>query len=107
MRGEKKGGESAGKYGGYIGHVNLTDINSVSLAKIQNIGHALIFQLYQRFLCKKNGSVTINDNHLVNAECALYVGQTRRHIHTRISEHMGVSPLIGKKRSVSTSYPYH
>ena len=28
--------------------------------------------------------------------------QTRRHIHTRISEHMGVSPLTGKKRSVST-----
>ena len=25
-----------------------------------------------------------------------------RHIHTRISEHMGVSPLTGKKRSVST-----
>ena len=33
---------------------------------------------------------------------ALYVGQTRRHIHTRISEHMGNSPLTGKKRSVST-----
>ena len=36
--------------------------------------------------------------HVVNAECAFYVGQTRRHIHARISEHMGVSPLIGKKR---------
>ena len=33
---------------------------------------------------------------------ALYVGQTRRHIHTRISEHMGVSPLTGKERSIST-----
>ena len=32
----------------------------------------------------------------------MYVGQTRRHIHTRISEPMGVSPLTGKKRSVST-----
>ena len=28
---------------------------------------------------------------------ALYFGQTRRHFHTRISEHMGVSPLSGKK----------
>ena len=28
---------------------------------------------------------------------ALYVGQTRRHVHTRISEHLGVSPLTGKK----------
>ena len=33
---------------------------------------------------------------------ALYVGQTRRHIHTRISEHMKVSPLTGKKRSIPT-----
>ena len=33
---------------------------------------------------------------------ALYVGQTRRHIHTRISEHMRVSPLTGKERSIST-----
>ena len=31
-----------------------------------------------------------------------YVGQTRRHIHTRISEDMGVSPLTGKERSIST-----
>jgi hypothetical protein len=33
---------------------------------------------------------------------ALYVGQTRRHIHTRVSEHMGVSLLTGKERSIST-----
>jgi hypothetical protein len=33
---------------------------------------------------------------------ALYVGQARRHIHTRISEHMGVTPLTGKEGSVST-----
>jgi hypothetical protein len=32
----------------------------------------------------------------------LYVGQTRRHIHTLISEHMGVSPLTGRERSIST-----
>ena len=30
---------------------------------------------------------------------ALYIGQTRRHLHTRISEHMGISPLTGKKVS--------
>ena len=35
---------------------------------------------------------------------ALYLGQTRRHIHTRISEHMGVSPLTGKKRA-TTLFP--
>ena len=42
--------------------------------------------------------------YLYKCQCcgALYVGQTRRHIHTCISEHMGVSPLTGKKRSVST-----
>ena len=32
---------------------------------------------------------------------ALYVGQTRRHIHARISEHMGVSSKTGSKLSVS------
>ena len=32
---------------------------------------------------------------------ALYVGQTRRHIHMRISEHTGVSPKTGNKLSVS------
>ena len=31
----------------------------------------------------------------------MYVGQTRRHIHTRISEHMGVSSKTGNKLSVS------
>ena len=31
---------------------------------------------------------------------ALYVGQTRRHIQTRISEHMGVSSKTGNKLSV-------
>ena len=42
--------------------------------------------------------------YLYKCKCcgALYVGQTRRHIHTRISEHMGVSHLTGNKRSVST-----
>ena len=42
--------------------------------------------------------------YLYKCQCCsgLYVGQTRRHIHTRISEHMDVSPLTGKKRSVST-----
>ena len=42
--------------------------------------------------------------YLYKCQCcsALYVGQTRRHIHTRISEHMDVSPLTGEKRSVST-----
>ena len=31
----------------------------------------------------------------------LYVGQTHRHIHTRISEHVGVSSKTGNKLSVS------
>ena len=37
-----------------------------------------------------------------NCQCcgALYVGQTCRHIHTRISEHMGVSSKTGNKLSV-------
>ena len=30
---------------------------------------------------------------------ASYVGETCRHLHTRVSEHMGISPVTGKKRS--------
>ena len=30
---------------------------------------------------------------------ASYVGQTTRHLHTRISEHLGISPIIGKPSS--------
>ena len=32
---------------------------------------------------------------------ALYNGQTRQHVHTRISEHIGVSSKTGNKLSVS------
>ena len=28
---------------------------------------------------------------------ACYIGQTKRHIHTRISEHIGISHLTGKR----------
>ena len=39
---------------------------------------------------------------------ALYVGQTHRHIHTRISEHMGVSRLwLEKEHSISTMSSIH
>ncbi|WP_317582632.1 hypothetical protein, partial [Streptococcus pyogenes] len=33
---------------------------------------------------------------------ASYIGQTQRLLHTRISEHLGVSPLTGKTRSCSS-----
>ena len=33
---------------------------------------------------------------------ALYFGQTCRHLHTRISEHLGISPLSGKKLTCSS-----
>ena len=35
---------------------------------------------------------------------ASYLGQTVRHLHTRVSEHLGVSPLTGHKRSNPVSY---
>ena len=38
---------------------------------------------------------------------ALYVGQTRRHFHTRISEHLGVSPLTGKKCKTAPKSSIH
>ena len=33
---------------------------------------------------------------------ATYMGQTVRHLHTRVSEHLGVSPLTGSKSSNPT-----
>ena len=38
---------------------------------------------------------------------ASYVGQTTRHIHTRISEHLGVSPITGKKSTSPTTSSIH
>ena len=37
-----------------------------------------------------------------NACSATYLGQMVRHLHTRISEHLGVSPLTGSKSSNPT-----
>ena len=38
---------------------------------------------------------------------ALYVGQTRRHFHTRVSEHLGISPLTGKKCKTAPASSIH
>ena len=38
---------------------------------------------------------------------ALYVGQTTLHLHTRISEHLGVSPITGKKSTSPTTSSIH
>ena len=58
------------------------------------------------FPCKDRISIALRSHVVYQFTCqccsALYVGQTRRHIHTRISEHMKVSPLTGKKRSIPT-----
>ena len=42
--------------------------------------------------------------YLFNCRCcsASYVGQTTRHLHTRISEHLGISPITGKHTSNPT-----
>jgi hypothetical protein len=58
------------------------------------------------FLFKDRIPITLRSHVVYQFTCqccsALYVGQTRRHIHTSISEHMGVSPLTGKERSISS-----
>ena len=33
---------------------------------------------------------------------ALYIGETSRHLHTRVSDHLGISTLTGKKRKCPT-----
>ncbi len=65
-----------------------------------HISLRVVFRPSFRLPCELRSHVV----YLYKCQCcgALYVGQTSRHIHTRISEHMGVSPLTGKKRSVST-----
>ena len=37
---------------------------------------------------------------------ASYVGQTTRHLHTRVSEHLGISPITGKPSSVQSCPAY-
>ena len=63
----------------------------------------LIFIHNMRFQCKRNSVLEWKKvrQSTRRTKDALYVCQTRRHIHTRISEHMGVSPKTGNKLSVS------
>jgi hypothetical protein len=57
------------------------------------------------FPCKYRISIALRSHVVYQFTCqccsALYVGQTRRHIHTRISEHMRVSRLTEKINSLS------
>jgi hypothetical protein len=47
--------------------------------------------------------------HQFTCQCcsALYVGQTHRHIHTRVSEHVGVSPLTQWKRMLHLNHVWY
>ena len=46
------------------------------------------------------GSIDIVYSYTCRCCGASYLGQTRRHSHTRISENMRVLPLTGKKRAI-------
>ena len=96
-----------------IGHHGLhirSELSKVLASAYPHISIRIVF----RPSCRVSTSFPFKDripialrSHVVyqfTCQCcsALYVAQTRRHIHTRISEHMGVSPLTGKQRSIST-----
>ena len=53
----------------------------------------------------KHGTKPLNKITYQCSKCqccsALYVDQTARHLHTRVSDHLGVSSLTGKKRATS------
>ena len=96
-----------------IGHHGLhirSELSKVLASAYPHISIRIVF----RPSCRVSTSFPFKDripialrSHVVyqfTCQCCsgLYVAQTRRHIHTRISEHMGVSPLTGKERSIST-----
>ena len=57
----------------------------------------LSFLLRIKFLIRIKSGVV----YLFKRRCcsASYVGQTTRHLHTRISEHLGITPITGKPSS--------
>ena len=60
--------------------------------------HTSLFSILLRIKFLRSGVV-----YLLKCRCcsASYVGQTTRHLHTRISEHLGIFPITGKPSSCS------
>ena len=97
----------------FTGHHGLhirSQLSKVLASAYPHISIRVVFRpscRLSRFFPFKDGITIALRSHVVyqfTCQCcsALYVGQTRRYIHTRISEQMGVSPLTGKERSIST-----
>ena len=98
----------------FIGHHSLhirSQVSKVLASVYPHISIRVAFSPSCRFssffhLIKDRIPIALRSHVVYQFTCqwcsALYVSQTRRHIHTRISEHMGVSPLTGKERSIST-----
>ena len=79
-------------------------------ATFPNISFCFIFRSGRRlssFFPFKDRIPTLLRSHVVykyTCQCcsALYLGQTRRYLYARISEHMGIFPLTGKKLATSS-----
>ena len=98
----------------FIGHHGLHISSQLSKVLASAYPHISIYMFVFRpscrfssvFPCKDRLSIALRSHVVYQFTCqccsALYVGQTRRLIHTRISEHMRVSPLTEKISSIPT-----
>ena len=81
-----------------------TQINRLCNAAFPHLGIRFVFRSSRRissffpFKDKVPKYLRSSVVYLFKCRCcsASYVGQTTRHLHTRISEHLGISPITGK-----------
>ena len=84
-----------------------TQINRLCNAAFPHLDTRFVFRSSRRiasfFPFKDKVSKYLRSSvvYLFKCRCcsASYVGQTTRHLHTRISEHLGISPITGKHTS--------
>ena len=86
-------------YGSVHSWLNFYLLVFLTLSFTSSLSQAGICQIFFQF---KDVIPKLTRSHIVykyKCQCcgALYFGKTCRHLHMRISEHLGISPLSGKK----------
>jgi hypothetical protein len=93
----------------FIGHHALqirSQLQKFLSSAYPHISLQVIVSSFFPFKDKIPGELRLHVVYLYKCQCcgALYVGQTRRHIHTHMYEHMGVSPLTRYSTLISNVY---
>ena len=80
-----------------------TQINRLCNAAFPHLDIRFVFRISSFFPFKDKVPKFLRSGVVYSFKCrccsASYVGQSTRHLHTRISEHLGISPITGKPSS--------